>query len=165
VRSRGYDEEPDEGEGYPVLLRTWSNDWVEEHITFGQGFMGETTTSRSHILRIEPDWERTTISVQDVQSWLSTRGVNTGFFFPAAPAPNMVPAYLNPNHPRYSPKLAATVMAWQAVQEPKGRSPKQTLEDWLEKHAAEFSLSANGVTECAKVANWSRGGAPTTPTA
>jgi hypothetical protein len=79
--------------------------------------------------------------------------------------------YLDQSHPRYSPKLAAAVRAWLAVDDPKGKSPKQALESWLTAHASEFALTkedgtpnTQGIDECAKVANWNpKGGAPKTP--
>lgn len=77
-------------------------------------------------------------------------------------------AYLNPSHPRYSPKLAAAVKAWLAISDPGKKSPKQALEKWLREHAAELGIANNAnqpiqqaVEECAKVANWQpKGGAP-----
>lgn len=84
---------------------------------------------------------------------------------------NKVPAYLDPTHPRYSKKLAAAVLAWEAVTESNGKSIKAELEDWLEKHAKELGLikpcgeiNKSGVWEVAKIANWDlSGGAPKTP--
>jgi hypothetical protein len=82
-----------------------------------------------------------------------------------------VPPYLNPEHPRYSPKLAAAVSAWLAYEGVPGRSPKQTLTKWIEGHAEGFGLTdknnspqPEAINEVAKVANWQRsGGAPSTP--
>jgi hypothetical protein len=79
--------------------------------------------------------------------------------------------YLNPKHPRYAPKLAAAVRAWQAVTEPNGKHPKQALSKWLRDHAKEYGLvddkgkpTETGIEEAAKVANWQPGGgAPKTP--
>jgi hypothetical protein len=74
----------------------------------------------------------------------------------------MVPDYLDPKHPRYAPKLAAAVMAWQAVTYPGKISPKAALTKWLSSHKDEFCLSAHGIEEAAKVANWApQGGSPT----
>lgn len=58
-----------------------------------------------------------------------------------------------------------------AVDDLKGKSPKQALSKWLREHAAEFGLSdeegkpnETGIEEAAKVANWQPGGgAPKTP--
>lgn len=108
------------------------------------------------------------VEVQSLKAWLMSRGVTTGFFFPAA---TDVPDYLDPVHPRYAPKLAAAVRAWLAVDDPKGKHPKGALMKWLREHAADLGLSDDegkpnelGIEECAKVANWQPGGgAPKTP--
>ena len=79
--------------------------------------------------------------------------------------------HLDPKNPRYAPKLAAAVRAWQAVTDPGKVSPKKALTKWLREHAAEFGLSDDegkpnetGIEEVAKVANWQPGGgAPKTP--
>ncbi len=115
-----------------------------------------------------PDWRLSTVSRDDLVTWLSGRGVRTGFFFSDA---TDAPDYLDPKNPRYTPKLAAAVRAWQAVTDPGGKHPKQALEKWLREHAAEFGLTdddGNPVTkamdECSTVANWKPGGgAPKTP--
>lgn len=81
------------------------------------------------------------------------------------------PAYLDPEHPRYAPKLAAAVSAWLAVEGHAGMSPKAALEKWLNDNANAFGLvneagkpNATGIEECAKVANWRMtGGASKTP--
>ncbi|MBK7252200.1 MAG: hypothetical protein IPI06_15410 [Gammaproteobacteria bacterium] len=94
--------------------------------------------------------------------------LRTGFFFPTDSG---APDYLDPNNERYAPKLAAAVRAWQSVTDGGGKSPKQALMRWLNEHSAEFGLSDDdgrpneqGIEECAKVANWQRGGgAPKTP--
>ena len=108
------------------------------------------------------------VDVESLKTWLIGRGFQRGFFFPN---PVEAPGYLDPANPRYAPKLAAAVRAWQAVTDPVGRHPKQALAKWLREHAAEFDLSDDeckpnetGIEEAAKVANWQPGGgAPKTP--
>jgi hypothetical protein len=108
------------------------------------------------------------IRVDSLCIWLASRGFSTGFFFPVG---TDSPDYLDPNHPRYAPKLAAAVSAWLAVTDPKGKHPKQALVKWLRENAAKFGMCdedgkpiENGIEETAKVANWQpRGGAPKTP--
>ncbi|MGN4956753.1 hypothetical protein ACTG16_12060 [Aeromonas sp. 23P] len=95
---------------------------------------------------------------------------------PAEPAPAepALPGYLDPNHKRYAPKLAAAVQAWLNYQ-PKPRiSTKQSLSNWLTDNAVELGLTAKGknyplgknsISEIAALANWDlQGGAPKTPT-
>lgn len=111
-----------------------------------------------------------TVQVESLKSWLAGRGIRTGFFFPQATGE---PDYLNPNDPRYAPKLAAAVRAWEAYQEVPGKTAKQALEKWLREHAAEYDLvdddgnpNNQGIDEIAKVANWGRkGGVPRKPEA
>jgi hypothetical protein len=120
-----------------------------------------------------PDWNLTAISKKDLNRWLKARQKaekrpSINFFGDSS---NNTADYLNPNHPRYSPKLAATVIAWQSVTDTKGKTPKQALEKWLREHAAEYGLTDNegkiielAIKECAKTANWKPdGGAPKTP--
>ncbi len=111
----------------------------------------------------------TLIELEELKRWLTSRGIRSGFFFPDSPGE--VPGYLDQKHPRYAPKLAAAIRAWEAVEEPRGRRPRQALEKWLREHAAEFGLTnedgnpiEKAIEEMSKVANWEpKGGAPKTP--
>ena len=111
------------------------------------------------------------VTVDSLRNWLRSRGVRTGFFFPEG---TEAPEFLDPLNPRYAPKLAAAIQAWQAMGDSSlqaGKSPKQALTKWLREHASEFGLSDDegkpnetGIEEVAKVANWRlTGGAPKTP--
>jgi hypothetical protein len=108
------------------------------------------------------------VEVESLKEWLAGRGFRRGFFFPEQAD---TPDYLDPGNPRYAPKLAAAVRAWQATKDPGGRHPKQALVKWLREHAAELQLADDegipnetGIDEAAKVANWQpTGGAPKTP--
>lgn len=124
----------------------------------------------------EIDVEKSIVWSHSVKSWLSDQGLSSGFFFPERMSkPNAVPDYLNPAHPRYAPKLAAAVRAWQAYgnvsTKVDGKSPKQVLAEWLKQNAAQFGLADQGgklnnegIQDVAKVANWqTKGGAPRTP--
>jgi hypothetical protein len=116
------------------------------------------------------DIGKSIVDVTSLREWLISRGMSSGFFFPPEPSQ---PGYLDRDHARYAPKLAAAVTAWQAFEGvlTLGRSPKQVLTEWLEEHAAEFGLSdkagnpnKTGIEDVAKVANWQLvGGAPKTP--
>ena len=125
-------------------------------------------TDSSYVIGKIPNWTLSTVGREHLQKWLETKGIRTGYFFPTA---TDAPDYLDPNNPRYAPKLAATVRAWQAVTHPGTRTPKQALEKWLREHASEFGMvdddgnpTNQAVEECAKVANWNQGGgAPKTP--
>ena len=118
---------------------------------------------------IDPATSR--VQVDALRAWLRGRGLRSGFFFPDV---EDAPDYLNKNHPRFAPKLAAAVHAWLAatgVSDANGRSPKQTLLKWLRENAANLKMTdeegvvnETGIEEIAKVANWQPGGgAPKTP--
>jgi hypothetical protein len=119
-----------------------------------------------------PDWHYTTVNVGDLKSWLSSRGFESGFFFPLA---KRGPDYLSTDHPNYSPKLAAAIYAWMAISADlelrRGKTVKQALVVWLRQHANEFGLTKEdgnpneqGIEDVAKIANWdTKGGAPKTP--
>lgn len=108
------------------------------------------------------------IDVDSLKAWLASRGFKTGFFFPEDAG---TPDYLDPQNPRYAPKLAASVNAWLSVTDPGKKSPKQALDKWLREHATQFELSNDegkpieqAIEECSKVANWNaKGGATKTP--
>ena len=55
------------------------------------------------------DLENSMVEVPALVVWLSTRGVNSGFFFPKK---EDGAEFLDPDHDRYSQKLAATILAW-----------------------------------------------------
>ena len=115
------------------------------------------------------DLYRSTVNAESLKQWLRLKGFTTGFFFPALVE---TMDFLDPLNPRYAPKLAAAVKAWQAVTDAGKKSPKQALDKWLREHAVEFGLTnedgkpiENAIEECSKVANWNtKGGATKTPT-
>lgn len=115
--------------------------------------------------RLEPNWAESLIFVEDLKAWLESKNFRVGFFFQTTKASA---DYLNPDNPRYAPKLAAAVEAWLAVTDPGNKSPKQALSKWLREHALDFNLTdedgkpnETGIEEAAKVANWQlSGGAP-----
>lgn len=117
------------------------------------------------------DLKLSVVNVADLKLWLADRGLTTGFFFPKKVDGA---EFLDPDHDRYSQKLAATISAWRAMDNGgmlKGKTPKQSLEKWLRLNADKFGLcdedgkpNEKGIEECAKVANWMhKGGAPKTP--
>lgn len=116
---------------------------------------------------------KTTIKRDDLKEWLVSRGFKSGFLFEGDNINKDDPDYLNQNHPRYAPKLAACVKAWLEVTEPpKGKRPKHALEKWFRENGASYGLTKEdgnpneqGIEECTKVTNWDiRGGATKTPT-
>jgi len=124
---------------------------------------------REIIYRVEPDWDLTTIRVDDLKKWLEGRGFKTGFFFPLA---TDIPDFLDPHNDCYAPKLAAAIGAWQAVSSDSGlmrsKTVKQAMIVWLRRNADKYGLTKDdgnpndqGIEEVAKIANWKpKGGAP-----
>ncbi|WP_208436992.1 hypothetical protein [Bartonella taylorii] len=116
-----------------------------------------------------------TVSIEDLKEWLLSCDKRPKFFFPEDDSHEMKDqkyGFQDPTHPRYAPKLAAVVAAWEAVKEAApNKTVKQTLEKWLQEHASQYNLldkktdkPNNGVIEqLASVANWEpKGGAPKT---
>jgi len=121
----------------------------------------------------------TLIDVDDLKRWLTTKHLRPKFFFGETPE---LPTYLDPSNPRYSKKLAAAINVWLAMEDKnlrKGMSPKTAMTRWLKSNYQQLGLihdSSNphngyqagdineaAISEVAKVANWDKGGAPTTP--
>lgn len=130
--------------------------------------LAEDQSGEEYVIEPLPNWDKTTIDCEDLKTWLAGRGFREGFFFPdESPSED----YLNPNHPRYAPKLAAAVIAWKSVEEHDGRSVKQAIEKWVRENATTFGLTDDdgrqnekGIEEVTKVANWNPlGGAAKTP--
>lgn len=134
--------------------------YCQDRFDVNQNFIEEVAGST--------DIDRSTMKVHSLVEWLEDKGVKSGFFFPKS---NETPEYLDPNNARYAPKLAAAVIAWQNVTDPKVKSPKQALERWLRENGARFKLTDDegnpvntAIEECSKVANWRpSGGAAKTP--
>ena len=130
------------------------------------------TPSHERIVNGQTSHWGSTVERDSLTEWLASRGIRTGFFFPEKQETG-TPDYLDPNHPRYAPKLAAAVSAWLANPEIRGKTKKQAIDKWAREHAAQFGLTNDdglpiekAMEEIAIVANWNTsGGAPKTPTA
>ena len=131
----------------------------------GSPYSGMVEVAKVH--DIDPG--NTLVGESSLKEWLSSRGFKTGFFLPEGETAD----YLTKEHPKYAPKLAACVKAWQyAIKLPdNGKTPKQNIDKWLREHAAEFGMTdpdgrpiESAIEQCSKVANWdTKGGAPKTP--
>ena len=175
------------GDRLPATIRrkAWEKSW--EELVSGKTFTkkinvfsnqkelpgkGYASKPPGVLYHAEPDWNMTTVLVEDLKVWLKGRGFNKGFFFPQA---SDTPDFLDQFHKNYAPKLAAAIRAWQAVNtDPdlmKGKTVKQALLKWLRKNADQFGLTKDdgnpneqGIDEIAKISNWAtKGGAPKTP--
>ena len=145
---------------------------IRKDATYQHHYYENTESIGEWEMASEPNWNDTTILVDDLRDWLKSRGIKSGFFFPQTETEQ--PDYLDRNHSNYSPKLAAAIEAWLAVtQNPtftKSKSVKQAIGIYLRSKAGSFGLikddgnpNENGIEEVAKVANWeTKGGAPKT---
>ncbi|MDB5478403.1 MAG: hypothetical protein JWM96_898 [Alphaproteobacteria bacterium] len=115
---------------------------------------------------IEPDWNLTTVLVEDLKAWLAHRNIKPSFFFSESVDDR---DYLDINHPFYSPKLAATIKAWESIRDNtsllKNKTPKQALEKKLREMASLYGFTdehgmpqRQAIEDMAKVANWSTKG-------
>lgn len=118
------------------------------------------------------DYDLSKVDLMALRGWLQFVGYEAGFLdFPAQEKAG----FRDPEHPRFAPKLAAVVEAWEAFDESSDErgTPKQRLMKWLRLNASRFGLvsddgkpSENVIDELAKVANWATtGGAPKSKTA
>lgn len=119
-----------------------------------------------------------TIEVASLKLWLSAKGQRPSVFFPevteSSKGPSAVPPCLDKEHPRFAPKLAAAIAAWEAMNDPNNlkasMAPRQALVAWLTQNAPLLGLvDQNGkpnklaIKEISKIANWNtQGGAPRT---
>ena len=87
----------------------------------------------------ENAWYSVIISVESLIVWLKKKRFADKFFVNKS---IVSAAYLDHNHPRYAPKLAAAIHAWLATDGDLGsKSPKQALAKWLREKAATFGLT------------------------
>lgn len=113
------------------------------------------------------DFTASTVEVSSLIKWLSSRGFSRGYFFADEDGKG---GLRDPDHPRYTSKLAAAVEAWESFDE-ESTAPgtaKQKLKKWLRLHAAEYDLTDDDgkpretvIEQLATIANWAtKGGAP-----
>ncbi|WP_409361129.1 hypothetical protein ACRPOS_007550 [Bartonella heixiaziensis] len=119
--------------------------------------------------------EDSSVSVANLKEWLLSQGMRPKLLFFEDDCHEMKDqkyTFQDPTHPRYAPKLAAVVAAWEAVTEvAPGEIVKQTLKKWLQDNASQYNLfnkktgkrSDDVIEQLASVANWKpTGGAPKT---
>ena len=116
-----------------------------------------------------PDWDMTTINVDNLKAWLRSKGRMTGFFFPEPKNADEADAFMDENHDHFSPDVALAISAWRALSNEQRfpRGVKAAIEDWIDAHPeawkGEESLSLAAKERIATLVNWKRtGGAPRT---
>ena len=93
-----------------VCMEGWEHGWAEE--LSEETALAEDQRGRRILYYPEPDWRKTTVSVDDLKTWLEGRNVRPSFFF--APKTD-IPVYLDSSNKHYAGKLAAALEAWKAV--------------------------------------------------
>ncbi|KCZ92198.1 hypothetical protein [Hyphomonas johnsonii] len=140
------------------------NETLKGHLSFVQyqehGGGWETDYTRH-------DLSASAVEVDSLINWLTSRGVSEGYFFSTD---NSKGGLRDASHPRYAPKLAAAVRAWESFDESSSApgTAKQRLAKWLRLHAAEYGLTDDDgksresvIEQLATIANWAtKGGAP-----
>ena len=117
------------------------------------------------------DFDDSFVRVKALRTFLSQKNVADNYFSDPREG---IPGYLQPDHPRYAPQLAAALEAWLAVSvadDLNGKTPKQAIEKWLRENAAKFGMTnedgianESAIERIARICNWQpQGGAPATP--
>jgi hypothetical protein len=116
-----------------------------------------------------PDPKNTRVAREDIVAWLSSKGLTKGYFFRQTekelklkPAKDERLDFLNPKHPCYSPKLAASYCAWKAISQLASintKDVKENLNIWINENLSQFdkngkSLKSGAIEDAATVANW-----------
>ncbi|WP_018147809.1 hypothetical protein [Henriciella marina] len=111
---------------------------------------------------VDPD--RSTVDMDSLREWLRSKRVDINHLFELV---EIQPDYLNPDHPHYAPKLAATIAAWEHVSAnpDENRTVKDQVKDWLTENASKFELvddegkvTDQFLNDAARIANWNPGG-------
>ncbi|WP_191569511.1 hypothetical protein [Paracoccus yeei] len=122
--------------------------------------------------RLEPDWTRTTVDVEDLKVWLRSRGFTTGFFFPPErQTESASDIFMDPTHEHFSAELALAVAAWRglASEQRFPRGSKAAIEGWIagnpDAWRGDGDLSTKAKERIVTLVNWRKsGGAPSTGT-
>ena len=136
-----------------------------------------------YFVKNNPSWNKTYVAVDELRAILSSKGQCSGFFFKDLTNSTNAADYLKPKHPRYSPKLAAAIYAWEEMEDEnklRGKNPCSAMIIYLTSNYLELGLfhekdnlkngtkagdiNKTAISEVAKIANWQPGGgAPKTP--
>jgi len=157
VEDRYCDGPPEEGEeciSYDFLIRS--------DATVSSNFEISPYGDRKFYFIKEPDWQRSTIKVDDFKEWMQRRGRKPAFFFPHIEEDRE--AFRNPSHEHFSAELDFAVTVWQALlPERKFRGGvKAAIEAWIAANPdvwqGEEPLSGAAKDRIATLVNWNKGG-------
>ncbi len=161
--SRELEEFPIDDEGvisYDLLLA--SNALVSANFE-----IPEDSNSRNYFFRLEPDWERTTVKIDKLRSWIEAKGLRPRFFFPEPSSDT--DAFKDQTHDHFSAELTLAVKAWEALASTQKfpRGVKEAVSAWIDANPnawrGEGELSNNAKDRIITLVNWKKsGGAPST---
>lgn len=110
----------------------------------------------------EPDWQRSSVAIDDLKDWMVRRGRRPAFFFPNAGSDSE--AFRNPAHEHFSAELDFAMSAWQALL-PERKfvgGVKAAIEAWItanpEAWKGEEPMSQAAKERIATLVNWNKGG-------
>ncbi|WP_417700684.1 hypothetical protein [Pseudophaeobacter sp.] len=113
----------------------------------------------------EPDWERSTIKVDEFKDWMRKLGRRPFFFFPDTKDDS--DAFRNREHEHFSAELDFAVTVWQALLPKRKFSGgiKAAIEAWIEENPdawqGDDALSGAAKERIVTLVNWNKsGGAP-----
>ncbi|WP_300548088.1 hypothetical protein [Roseovarius sp.] len=110
----------------------------------------------------EPDWERSTIKVDDFKDWMQRRGRRPAFFFPDIEEDSE--AFRNPAHEHFSAELDFAVTVWNALlpERKYHGGVKSAIEAWIsanpEAWKGDEPISGAAKERIATLVNWNKGG-------
>lgn len=172
--------------GYDAHVRQW-----DEYPGIGWGVAKDAEDGMTTIFfNKNPNWSQTLIGVEELKRWLTKRGWTSGFFFPGneivteqekgGTKTNNSPDPKDKNSKFFSPKLAATIEAWETLQQDHklqdANAVVKAATDWLTENAERLSIlwtdpktgkaapPKSTITSMAKIINWNdKGGVNKTP--
>ncbi|WP_282064863.1 hypothetical protein [Aliiroseovarius marinus] len=110
----------------------------------------------------EPDWERSTVKVDELKDWMLKRGRRPSFFFPDTGEDSE--AFRNPAHEHFSAELDFAVTVWQALLPERKyvNGVKSAIEAWITANPEAWNGS-DPISQAAKdriitLVNWNKGG-------
>tara|TARA_R100000935_G_scaffold31251_1_gene51791 strand:- start:13950 stop:14750 length:801 start_codon:yes stop_codon:yes gene_type:complete len=110
----------------------------------------------------EPDWQLSTIKVDDFKVWMKQRGRKPWFFFPDTEEDSE--AFRNPAHEHFSAELDFAVTVWQALLPERKFTGgvKSAIEAWINANPNSWQgdepLSGEAKKRIATLVNWNKGG-------
>ena len=124
-----------------------------------------------------PDWSKTKVRRDHLITWLKDIEYNDMFFNPKSDISADTYKFMNPDHRRYNPLLAAAVTVWEAFEaedvrnEYRNKNSRISIETWLADNAGKIpelfrklgvasKISKNAAEKISEITNWNKPGTP-----